>query len=130
VDIVFLNGGCKTDLRLNKGRGAAYPSTLRISQSLRGFMHLEAINTGGEDRCLRTAYPAKSFTSSFFFFLGRVGRKLIWMSLKHLLLIGAANCPRFDMSNEDKKWISTHRHQQARPLGDQGLYNSQQLGHS
>jgi hypothetical protein len=66
---------------LNKLRRAAHPSTLGISQSLRGFMHLEAINTGGEDRYLRAAYPAKSFTSSFFFLLGRVRRKLIWMSL-------------------------------------------------
>jgi hypothetical protein len=66
-------------------------------------MHLEAINTGMENRYLRTAYLAKPSMSSFFFLLGRVGRKLIWVCLEHLLLIGASNCPKFNMGNEDKE---------------------------
>lgn len=45
MDVIFLYGSCKKDIE-SDGR-EPHPSPIRISQNLRGFVHLEAISSGG-----------------------------------------------------------------------------------
>jgi hypothetical protein len=78
-----------------------HSSPIRISQNLRGFVHLEAISLGGGGYPL-TAYPAKLLVSGFFLLLGRIGGKLVGVGFQHLLLVRATHCPMFNKSKGDK----------------------------